>query len=411
VSDQDGSPLAWLQNAWNVNYTQYSQELRFSGQLTDQIQFTAGGFYFKSKADQNARVSLDGAANEAATFDFLEFDPVRTTSKSVFAHVEYNPVEPLTLTAGVRYTKDTKFFQYGRALAPGYPGTFLDMSITPINGLNGTYKGDRVDYRFTADYRFTRDVSVYVQTATGYKGGGINPRPYYALQVQPFDPETVTAYEVGLKSFLFDRKVRLNVAGYLNKYKGIQLTLNQCPKFVPPGLPQQCAMNANVGDADIKGFEVESEIHPIDNALIDFSASYVDFQYKSLDSATGIKLSDKPPYVPKWKFNVGAQYRFQVGDRGSLTPRFDVAYIGQQQANTINYAETVIPSYTLVNARLTWDNAEGDWSVALEATNLFDKYYAITRQYSMPPVTGAFNYAGIQPGPPRRVAVTIRKSF
>jgi len=410
VSDIDGMPITGTQNAWNLRYTQYSQELRVSGQVGQQIHWTVGGYYFKSDADQAARVGIDGAANQAATFDFLEFDPVKSKSKSVFGHIEWNPVEPLTLTAGVRYSDDYKFFQYGRALAPGYPGSFLTASVTPLNGTKGVFEGDRWDYRFTADYKFTPDVSVYLQTATGYKGGGFSPRPYYPEQAAPFDPEVVTAYEAGLKSYLFNRAMRLNISAYYNKYSKIQLTLSQCPNFVPAGAPQLCAMNANVGDADIKGFEVESEIHPFAGAMIDFSGSYIDFQYKSVDPATRITTDMKPPYVPKWKFNVGAQYRYEVGDAGSLTPRVDVAWIDTVQTSAINYSNTIIPSYALVNARLTWENGAGDWSVALSATNLFDKYYAVTASYGIPPA-GSSLYNQIQPGAPRRVAVTVRKTF
>ncbi len=237
-----------------------------------------GGYWFQYNAVQGARVSLDGATNELATFDFLEYDPVHNTSRSAFAHFEYNPIEPLTLTAGVRYTKDTKAFQYGRALAPGYPGTFLDQSVIPINNITGTFRGNRTDYSFTADWKFTHDISAYFTTGTGYKGGGINPRPYYAVQATSFNPETVTSYEVGLKSYLFDRTVRMNLSVYDNIYHQIQLTLNQCPQFVPPGLPEECAMPANVGDATIKGAELEAEVHPVPNAMIDLSVDYGGFQ-------------------------------------------------------------------------------------------------------------------------------------
>ncbi|HEY0339516.1 MAG TPA: TonB-dependent receptor, partial [Steroidobacteraceae bacterium] len=202
ASDQDGSPLSWLMNTFNLDYKQYSQEIRLSGPIGPRIHWTIGGYYFQYNATQGARVSLDGATNELATFDFLEFDPVHNDSRSGFAHLEYNPIDPLTLTAGVRYTKDHKSFEYGRSLAPGYPGTFLDQSVLPINGVVGTFRGSRTDYSVTADYKLTPDISAYFSTGTGYKGGGVDPRPYYAEQALPFGPETVTSYEVGVKSFL-----------------------------------------------------------------------------------------------------------------------------------------------------------------------------------------------------------------
>ena len=410
VSDLDGAPITGTQNAWNIKYKQISQELRMNGDLGKTIHWTVGGFYFHSDAEQGARVGIDGAANQIATFDFLEFDPVKATSKSLFGHVEWNPIEPLTLTGGVRYTDDYKFFQYGRALAPGYSGSFLTATVLPLNGVQGTFKGSRVDYRFTADWKFNQDISAYFETATGYKGGGFSPRPYYPQQAQPFNPEVVTAYELGLKSYLFDRKLKMNIAAYYNKYSQIQLTLSQCPNNVPAGAPQNCAMNANVGNATIKGFEVEGEWHPFRGAMIDFSTSYIDFNYTKVDPATLIHLYDKAPYIPEWKFNVGGQYRYEVGDLGSITPRIDVAYIDTIQVSAINYANTIIPEHTLVNARLTWENNKGDWSLAFSATNIFNKYYAVTAGFGIPPA-GSSQYNWIQPGQPRRVAVTLRKTF
>jgi iron complex outermembrane receptor protein len=411
AADQDGSPLSWLMNTFNIDYTQYSQELRLNGEIGPQIRWTVGAYYFEYHATQGARVSLDGATNELATFDFLENDLVHNNSKSGFAHMEYTPLDPLTLTLGVRYTKDEKTFLYGRSLAPGYPGTFLDQSVLPINDVPGTFRGNRTDYNFTADYKFTPDVSVYFTTGTGYKGGGINPRPYYAEQALSFNPETVTSYEVGVKSFLFDRTVRLNVSTYYNLYKQIQLTLNRCPEYVPAGLPEECALPANVGDATVKGFELESEIHPIANAIIDLSVDYVDFKYTSVDPATGIQLSYSPPLVPNFKAALGAQYKFDLGDNvGAITPRLDFSYIARQQQTADNLPQTWNPGYGLLNGRITWTNPKGDTHVSLEGSNLLDKYYAIVSSYNYPP-TSSSNYSSIDPGPPRMVAVSIRRTF
>jgi iron complex outermembrane receptor protein len=411
ASDQDGTPLSLLMNAWNLDYRQYSEELRLAGSVTDQIHWVVGAYYFRYNADQNARVSLDGAVNGLATFDFLEFDPVEDVSKSGFAHLEYQPIDALTFTTGVRYTKDFKSFTYGRALAPGYAGTFLDHSVLPINGITGIFSGARTDYSFTADYKIDRDVSVYFSTGTGYKGGGVDPRPFYALQAQPFKPETVTSYEVGLKTFLFDHTIRTNISAYYNFYKDIQLTLNQCPQFVPPGLPDQCALPANVGDAHVKGLEFETEAHFLGGGMFDLSADYIDFNYTSVEAATGITPNMSPPLVPAFKGAAGLQYKFDLGDRlGSITPRVDYQYIMRQQQRAQNLPQTWNPGYGLMNAHISWALPVKDTTVSLEGTNLLNKYYAIVSTYSYPPVS-SYNYAGIDPGPPRMVAISVRKTF
>jgi iron complex outermembrane receptor protein len=166
-----------------------------------------------------------------------------------------------------------------------------------------------------------------------------------------------------------------------------------------------------VGDAKVKGFELESELHPLANAIIDLSAAYVDFKYTRLDPATGISLDDTPPLVPAFKAAIGAQYRIDLGDRiGSITPRLDFNYIARQQERAINIPQSWNPGYGLLNARITWSNAAGDTSVALEGSNLLDKYYAIVSSYNYPPSSSSL-YSAMNPGPPRMVAVNIRRSF
>ncbi len=94
----------------------------------------------------------------------------------------------------------------------------------------------------------------YVSVSTGFKGGGVNPRPFVADQRLPFNPETLTTYEAGLKSEFFDRKMRLNGAVFLNKYEDIILGKTVCPES---SLPTPCLRPANIGTADVKGAELE----------------------------------------------------------------------------------------------------------------------------------------------------------
>ncbi|MDR2214902.1 MAG: TonB-dependent receptor [Nevskiaceae bacterium] len=410
ASDQDGSPISWTMNTFNVDYKQFSQELRLSGQTGSQIQWTVGAYYFRYDATQSSRVSIDGTFNNGTTFDFVQAEPVESRSTSGFAHLEYTPIDPLTLTGGLRYTRDTKNFLYGRALAEGYPGSASDAPVLPLNGIFREFSGNKTDYNFTATWKFTQDINVYFATGSGFKGGGVVPRPFFPEQARTFDPETVTSYELGLKSFLFDRRVRLNVSVYHNIYNDIQLTLASCPDFTPGGAPAPCAMPANVGDAKVQGGELELEAR-LGNAMLDFSADVLNFQYTKVDPATRVTVDMKPPYVPAFKAAIGAQYRFDLaGNGGSITPRVDFNYVGRQQQRAINFPTTWNGGRGLLNARLTWMNADDDTSVSLEGNNLLDRYYGIITAYNFPPVASQAN-ATINPGPPRTIAVTVRKQF
>src|SRR5690606_12610777 len=144
--------------------------------------------------------------------------------------------------------------------------------VAALNGQSGLFDGPestRLDWRLNVQYEITEDISVYGQVSTGYKGGGVNPRPVFVQQVLPLGPETLTAYELGFKSDLFDRKVRLNAAAYLSKYRDIQLSLSNCTAQAGVGFGVPCALIVNAGDADIKGFEIETSLRPADGLIID----------------------------------------------------------------------------------------------------------------------------------------------
>ena len=417
VVDGDGSPLSRIMNLWTVDYTQYTQELRLSGSVGTFADWTVGGFYFRSDALQGGRISIDGAGDNLVPFfvttDFLFNDPVKVESKSGFAHLELHPIDRLTITGGVRYTEDFKSYGFSRTFAPGYTPSFIDQSIAVTNGAIGVFSGSRWDWRATAAYQLTSDVNAYAQFSTGFKGGGVDPRPYYLLQVQPFKPESVDSYELGLKSELLDHHVRLNLAAFYNKYRDMQLILFACPQFVPAGQPPNCALPANVGDSTIKGLEGEAEIHATDRLLLEASASYLDFQYDTVDPATRIRLTDKPPFTPAFKLSLGAQYEIDLQGKGSLTPRVDYTYQSGQYSYALNEPNDKIPAYGLVNARLTYRDPSGDWQVSGSVTNLLGKYYWVsafdaTAPQANPP---SYDYASIQPGPPRMFAISVKRIF
>ena len=135
----------------------------------------------------------------------------------------------------------------------------------------------------------------------------------------------------------------------------------------------------------------------------------------SSDPAIVGLLAPIPPNMMKWKWSAGAQYEIDLGNAGSLTPRFDVSYMGRTTFGVTTPAPGSpsalfgqIEPYTLANARVTWANRDKDLTVALEVTNLFDKYY----YYAKFDLTGAGEGAiTADPGRPREWAVTVKKTF
>ncbi len=335
--------------------------------------------------------------------DFLGDDPVLAHTKAVFADAAVHVTDKLTLHGGVRYTDQDKDYTYTRVNRDGSS----NLIVGALNGQTGSYSGTRWDWRGVVQYQWTPDFMTYAQISTGFKGGGVNPRPFVVQQVQPFGPETLTAYEAGFKSYWLDRKIRLNVSAFYNKYKDIQLTLLSCPQFGGPG---PCALPINGGNANVKGAEFETEIHPVGGLEFDGSLSYLKFDYvaSSLNPATGILPGMTTPYNPKWKWSVGAQYEFPVGEIGTLTPRVDVSYQDSVYSNALNGPLNRIPAYTVGNARLTYRNNKGDWEAAVEVTNFTNKLYYITT-FDLTGAGGG-SVAG-QPAMPREWSVSLRKNF
>ncbi|MFC4254197.1 TonB-dependent receptor [Altererythrobacter xixiisoli] len=404
-NDDDLSPLSHSNGFGDLTYWGFTQELRLNGAMLDNtLNWTIGGFYLDQRSVYATFQDLRYVP--VYPLQFQGNDPVNADTIAAFANASWEFIDDLTVNAGIRYTKEHKDYTFARRNRDGTVNPFLGA----LDGESGAYDGDRVDYRLNLQYRWSEALMTYAQVSTGFKGGGINPRPFNPAQVQSFGAETLTAYEVGFKSNLFDNSVRLNGAAFFSDYKDIQLSLNSCPQFGGPG---PCALPANAGDAHIKGFELETTIDPFDSGLlIDASVSYLDFQYQEINPGaggpTGVQLSMISPYTAEWKWAIGVQYEVDLGNSGSLTPRFDANYQSDTFSNAVNGPNNLIDGYTLANARLTWRNADEDLSVSLEVTNLFKEYYFLTNF----DLTGAGG--GIvtgQPGRPREWALSVRKNF
>ena len=265
ASDADNSPLPSQQLLQTLKHWQKSQELRLNGQaLNDKVDFTVGAFYFKQGGTLQARVDLNYSG-----IDFIHGpDPTPSRSIAGFAHADWHLTESTDLTTGLRYTDDHKSYTFFRrnpdgsiptpcAGAPNLPTTNPNCVLTNLYDRSASFDSTQLDWRVVLSHRWSEAISTYASVATGYKGGGINPRPFFPQQILGFNPEELTTFEVGAKTDLFDRRLRVNGALFLNKYKDIILTLSNCPGLGSPAAP--CALPANIGKADVKGAELEVE--------------------------------------------------------------------------------------------------------------------------------------------------------
>jgi iron complex outermembrane receptor protein len=418
--DQDGTPLPVAQLDNELHHHAFSSEARLNFKAADgMVEGTVGAFYLDQKGTYTARVDLNYVA--PATIDFLHGpDTTPSTTKALFGTVTVHPMEALSFTGGIRYTKDRKDYTYYRSNPDGtIPNpascalfTQPNCLLAGIYGITGTFKGDRWDYRLVADYRFSQQFLAYASVSTGFKGGGVNPRPFVADQKLPFNPETLTTYEIGFKSDFWGRKIRLNGAAFLNKYQDIVLGKTVCPESV---LPSPCLRPSNIGSADVKGFELEATIRPAPGLTFDGSVSYLNFKYTSATVLSGgiqvlagsaIPASGITPYTPELSWSTGAQYDYDTGV-GKFSARVDTSYQGKLFTTSENTSWSKIPGRWIANGQISWTSKEKEWKATLEVKNLFDKYYFTS-------VSDASTSLGIVsgvPGLPRTWMLSVKRDF
>jgi iron complex outermembrane receptor protein len=407
ANDNDHSPLAVSLGSGDLAFHSFSQELRLNGALFDgdRLQYTLGAFYMDQKSIYATTQDLRYSATSLT--QFKGDDPINADTLAFFGHLSLRITDKLSTNLGLRYTDEHKDYTFSRK---SYSGGSLP-AFAPIDGLTSNYDGDKVDYRVNLQYDWTDGLMTYAQVATGFKGGGISPRPFTAQQAVPFNPEDLVSYELGIKTDLFDKTVRINASVFFSDYSDLQLTLSSCPQY---GAGAPCAVVANAGDAEMKGAEVEINYRPTPALQFDASYSYLDFKYTYINPdaggpgrPTGPQVWDDAAYTPRNKWSAGIQYDISLGDMGSLTPRLDVNYQSDLYTNGANRPTNLIDSYALANARLTWRSGGDAWQASLEVTNLTDEYYYLTRfdQYSLTGISDG------QPGRPREFALTVRRNF
>jgi iron complex outermembrane receptor protein len=418
--DQDGSPIGVATTQIYNTYHQFTQEVRLSGDFGI-ADWTVGAFYYDAKGVLHNTI-------DSGPTQFITDDPVNTTSKSVFAHLVLHPVANMDVIGGIRYTDDKKTYDFTRYNLQGGPA---NPAQAPLNLLPlQVYAGDRVDYRLGLAYRFSDQIMAYGQFSTGYKGGGVNAKPFTAGQAITFDPESIETWEAGLKTGFADNRVRLNLAGFYSKYKDIVL-VNAAGLCIPPETPANtpdCVLSAapfNAGSAHMKGFEVEADLEPVDGLTFNGMLSYLDFDYTELAPeaiASYISLDDYPPLTPKWKASAGIAYAFGLPNGATITPRVDIDYTSKTYSDPANngfypagfpvdpqFADVnpyLIPGHTTLNARISFVSADKNWQASLSVSNLTDEYYW-TNAF-------AFYFSGTGQhvvAPPREWAVTVRRNF
>jgi len=376
--DQDGSPFAMQTPMSLLDHSQFSQELRATGvALGDRLDYTVGAFYFDGDSYYGGHIQQN-----LAGLDFYQNDHYDTENKSVFVHTAYHVTPQLNAIVGLRYTDESKVMHFDHP-------PFLSIP-TPSEAAYS-----RTDWRVGLDYNLTDTVMMYGQVATGFRSGGFNPRPFSAAQLVSFGPEELTSYELGAKTEFFQRALRLNLALFYSDY---QDRIRNEQSVDADGLPFSRPMN--VGEASVKGVELEIEARPTDGLLLTASYGFAEVDYDELEGRQN-------PGLPEHTASASAQYEI-VLPKGQLTPRLDWTYQSEVYYDIRNTPIAREGGTSLLNARLGWESTDGNWSLALAVTNLTDKEYYINR---FPKLDLGQGTVEGQPGRPREWSISVKRRF
>ena len=368
---------------------QLSQEFILSGKAFDQrLDWVTGLYYLKEHLYSDIYLPLSFRANPDG-FDTDSTNDGANTSYAAYGQGTYQLTDKLGLTLGARYSSDEK-----ADTIHVYANKFF-VDLLPPTPLDHTWKS--FTYRAGLQYEFAPHELGYVSAATGFKGGGFNGRAQSTTFIA-FNPEKATTYEIGFKSELLERRLRLNLAAFLTNYKDIQTTLN----VVDPVTLVTTNVVANPADARIKGLELDAEAIVTDYLAFTLGATSTSAHYVKLVPGTDVSLTDHLPQVPAVTINAGLRLDLPVpsalANDGVLSARIDASHKASYYDGAPNSQYNFEPALTLVNARIAYGPQGQRWSIAAYARNLTNKQYYLFHEDLM-----AFVYSIADPAPPREI--------
>ena len=329
--DLDGSPTPVAYTQRITDYHALSQELQLTGTaLSDRLNYVLGAFYFKEKAETlGPQVFFAGGA------DFQSDYGSHTKAIALYAQLDYKLTDALKLSLGGRYTHETKDVRrYLRVNFDAANGIFSPLVVAniPYGGVPDA-KYNNFSPAATLSYAASANVNVYARFARGFKSGGFNGEtndfaaptaacPTGALELcDPYNPEKVDSYELGIKSKLADGRLILNVAAFRDQHKDIQLSI-----FRATGAASSIVRNA--ASARIQGLEFEAVARPVDSLAINATLALLDAKYnKYLDAGLDVSNNRAFPHTPKRSASLGVDLAVLKGDWGKLNLYGDVNYV------------------------------------------------------------------------------------
>lgn len=352
-------------------------------------------------------------------------------SAAVFGHATVNVTEALSLTGGLRYSREEKSADYRiqsfdrlsqiplvGALAP-FAALRVLQQFPAVAPFSDSFKDDDVSGTISAGYQVSDQINLFARYARGYKSGGYNLSRTAAL-TQPgqpianprnvvFDPETVDAFELGGKFRFMDRRAQLNVNLFRQTLKGYQTNAFDGTSF----------RIINAGGVDSQGIEWDYRLRLTDSLTLDGGGTWQDISYShfgnaaptaaqaALGAATQNLTGRTPNFVSDVLISGGATYErpltSKLGLRANLNYLYRSSYATAQDLDPLSIQD----GYVLLNASIGVGSLDQGWGMEFWVRNLTDER-VLNLAFDTPFQTGS--QSGVME-PPRMMGLTLRTQF
>ena len=351
--DLDSTPIFLWDNDITYKQNQFTQELQLAGTgFDDRLDWLVGAFYMLEEGNSRDTVLI----NIGTLFSGGSID---NDTWAIFTHLAYDVTDRITLNFGARYTDEKKRWLPDQ--------TFGASRLLPF--VEATSSASEFTPSVTLQYVFTEDVNGYFTYSKGFKGGGftqrigppgIQPAPgQNPVDVIPkFKPEFAENYEIGFKSELFDRRMRLNGAVFYTDYTDLQINVRI---GIAPTV-------RNAGDVEVYGAELEFEAVASEWLQLNGGVGYVHHEYDTVSpDAVGVTIDKKLPNAPKWSGTLGFTADFPFMDSLDLAFRGDFSYKSGMYKDSVNTPLLKQDGVGLINLSARLSHPNTGWHLTAEA--------------------------------------------
>lgn len=387
--DSDYTPQDLARGYRDLHSRQWSQEIRLASPREQTLSWVTGLHYFNEQLDYNeSRAAVDG------TYVTPYFNSTETeqgnNSVAVFGSTTWQVSEPLSVTTGVRWTRETKDIDLDRIAATG-SAVFSDshwwsrnsvsspLAVTAVQDERKTWNDFTWDV--TPEYQLSDNARVYFRYAKGFRSGGFNTGATTQGTVSTVAPEYLSAYELGLKSEWFDNRLNLNASVFYYDYKDIQLNA------VVGTSTGSLSTLTNGASGKVRGAELEIEALPMEGLHLQAGIGLLHTEFTDYRSGSDDYSGNRFVRAPSVSATFGIEYRYPLQVGGYLIPQTDWSYRSRQYYFANNQTDPVLGegAYALGNASLSWASQDEKLRVSLYSQNITDRKYV---NHSLPTTYG-----------------------